>query len=189
MTDVEWASFEIRLRTYVGSRVEPRSIDDVVGDILLKLVRHRDGIEMASNPLAYVLRVASNAIADYYRRRSTERRALTDLEHDTSIRDDPNESPGGDAFVDMANCVTPFIEILPGKYRDALLLTEIEGLTQTEAAKRLGLSTSGMKSRVQRGRAQVKEALLNCCAVELDRRGGIADYEPHSAGCDDGCST
>jgi len=188
MADVEWASFKSRLRTYVGSRVEPDSIDDVVGEILLKLVRHRDGVEAASNPLAYVLRVASNAIADFYRRGSAERRALADYESDTNVINDSIESPGSGANVEFARCVAPFIENLPGKYRDALLLTEIDGLTQREGAKRLGLSTSGMKSRVQRGRAQVKEALLKCCVVELDRHGGIADYQPRSAGCDHDCS-
>jgi RNA polymerase sigma-70 factor (ECF subfamily) len=91
-------------------------------------------------------------------------------------------------MADMARCVAPFIDNLPGKYRDALLLTEIECLTQPEAARRLGLSTSGMKSRVRRGRARIKAALLQCCAAELDRRGGIADYAPRAAGCGDDCS-
>jgi RNA polymerase sigma-70 factor, ECF subfamily len=188
MTDVAWASFETRLRAYVGSRVEARSVDDVVGDILLKLVRHRDEIEAAGNPLAYVLRVAANAITDHYRRKSVERRSLADLEHESSVGEETNTAPGVEATADMARCVAPFIDNLPGKYRDALLLTEIEGLSQPEAARRLGLSTSGIKSRVQRGRARMKAALLQCCAVELDRRGGIADYAPRSAVCGDDCS-
>ena len=188
MTDVEWESFEARLRTYVGGRVDSRWVDDVVGDILLKLVRNRDGVEAAGNPLAYVLRVASNAIADHYRRKSVERRALTDLEQDNSQHQDNGAAPGGEAMADMARCVAPFIDNLPGKYRDALKLTEIDGLSQPEAARRLGLSTSGMKSRVQRGRAQMKQALLQCCAVELDRRGGIADYAPRAPGCGGDCS-
>lgn len=185
MSDVEWASFETRLRAYVGSRVAARWVDDVVGDILLKLERHRDGIGAADNPLAYVLRVASNAIADHYRRKSVEQRALADLEHENTPHGEDNADSG--AMADMARCVAPFIDELPGKYRDALQLTEIEGLPQTEAAKRLGLSASGMKSRVQRGRARMKAALLQCCTVELDRRGGIADYAPRDRGCG-GCN-
>ena len=49
---------------------------------------------------------------------------------------------------------------------------ELEGLTQQTAAKRMGLSLSGMKSRVQRGRARLKQMLDDCCLIELDRRGG-----------------
>ena len=60
---------------------------------------------------------------------------------------------------------------------------DIEGLSQTAAARRLGISTSGMKSRVQRGRARLKETLLRCCQIHLDRNGGILDYESHSRTC------
>ena len=59
------------------------------------------------------------------------------------------------------------------------MLTDIEGLTRAEAADRLGLSVSGMKSRVQRGRAKLKQALLRCCAVETDRWGTVLDYREH----------
>jgi RNA polymerase sigma-70 factor, ECF subfamily len=63
-------------------------------------------------------------------------------------------------------------------------LTELDGVTQAEAAARLGLSTSGMKSRVQRARAQLKDLLADCCEIELDRRGGVTAYRPRRRPCD-----
>ena len=51
------------------------------------------------------------------------------------------------------------------------------GPAQHEAAARLGLSVSGMKSRVQRGRRRLREMLEACCVVTLDRRRGVADYD------------
>jgi RNA polymerase sigma-70 factor (ECF subfamily) len=69
------------------------------------------------------------------------------------------------------------IERLSGEYRQAVILVDLEGLTQQEAAEQLGLSLSGMKSRVQRGRRQLKEMLEACCTIELDRRHGVADYD------------
>jgi RNA polymerase sigma-70 factor, ECF subfamily len=188
MTEVQWASFETRLRGYVGSRVESRWVDDVVGDILLKLVRHRNAVKAAGNPLAFVLRVASNAIADHYRRKSVEQRVLADFESENAEPGAPGDSTDDEATAEMARCVMPFIESLPEIYREALLLTEIDGLSQPEAARRLGISKSGMKSRVQRARARMKEALVDCCAVELDRRGGIVDYARRSVDCGDDCS-
>jgi RNA polymerase sigma-70 factor (ECF subfamily) len=67
---------------------------------------------------------------------------------------------------------------LPEPYRDALVLTEYEGLTQKQMAKRLGISISGAKSRVQRGRAQLKRMLLERCEFEFDRLGRIIDCKP-----------
>ena len=61
--------------------------------------------------------------------------------------------------------------------RQAITLVEIEGLTQKQAAERLGLSIPGMKSRVQRGRQQLRKLLEDCCLIELDRRHGVTDFE------------
>ena len=54
-----------------------------------------------------------------------------------------------------------------------------------EAAQRLGLSVSGMKSRVQRARLHLRTALDECCRIALDRRGGVISYEART----DQCST
>jgi RNA polymerase sigma-70 factor (ECF subfamily) len=69
------------------------------------------------------------------------------------------------------------IERLPGEYRQAVILVDLEGLAQQKAATQLGLSLSGMKSRVQRGRRQLKGMLEACCTIELDRRRGVIDYD------------
>jgi RNA polymerase sigma-70 factor (ECF subfamily) len=80
---------------------------------------------------------------------------------------------------------------LPEQDRQALILTEYQGLTQKELSERLGLSFSGAKSRVQRAREKLKQELLACCHFELDRRGHILNYQPRCdcceqpAGCDD----
>ena len=54
----------------------------------------------------------------------------------------------------MAGCLSPMIERLPEAYRDAIVMTELQGQTQRAAALSLGISVSGMKSRVQRARQQ-----------------------------------
>jgi predicted DNA-binding protein (UPF0251 family) len=81
-------------------------------------------------------------------------------------------------------CLHPLLERLPAIHREALTLTELEGLTQVEAAARLGLSISGMKSRVQRARAELRKLLTACCEVDLDRRGDISGYTPRNGACD-----
>jgi RNA polymerase sigma factor (sigma-70 family) len=48
---------------------------------------------------------------------------------------------------------------LPGKYREPLLLCYLEGLTRDEAARRLGCPLGTLKSRVERGRDLLGQAL------------------------------
>ena len=173
-----WPAFESRLRAYVGARVDAAWADDVASDIIVRLVQHRDELECAQNPLAWMYRVASNAITDHYRRRSTERRMLKGAAADLSTVPPADESSSDE----LAQCLIPMIRGLPPRYSEALLLTEIDGFTQAEAAERLGLSTSGVKSRVQRGRAKLKQAVLRCCEIELDGRGTVIDYRERSGG-------
>ena len=66
------------------------------------------------------------------------------------------------------------------------MLTELEGVTQAEAAARLGLSVSGMKTRVQRGRSLLEDLLLDCCHVELDSRRGVVGYRSRRGACECG---
>lgn len=60
---------------------------------------------------------------------------------------------------------------LPTTYRQAVELSELEGVPQAEVAHRLGLSLSGAKSRVQGGRDKLKDLLLECCHFQRDPRG------------------
>ena len=67
---------------------------------------------------------------------------------------------------------------LPPTHREILELTELDGLTQQEAATHLGLSLPGAKSRAQRARALLRARLMDSCAPELDARGGVMAYRP-----------
>jgi hypothetical protein len=61
--------------------------------------------------------------------------------------------------------------------------TDLGELTQEQAAAQLGLSTSGMKSRVQRGRRLLQTEVGRCCRVALDARGALADAELRADTC------
>ena len=174
-----WSDFRGRLRRYVAGRVDPAWAEDVTGDILVRLLEHQGDLARARDPLAWAYRVAANVIADHYRRRAVESRALIRVGPGA---DGPEWTPDTEdpATVrrDLEACLLPFTRELPPKYAEALILTAFQGLTQVEAARRLGLSTSGMKSRVQRARGLLKRRLLECCDFEMDRRGGVIDMRP-----------
>jgi SAM-dependent methyltransferase len=83
----------------------------------------------------------------------------------------------------LACCVSIFVARLPSPYREAVTLVELEGVTVREAAEMVGVSISGMKSRVQRGRAQLRELFDECCEIALDARGKVIDYTPRPRSC------
>ena len=176
-----WTEFSARLRAFVARRVPPGiEPDDVVQEVFVRVVRHLPSLRQTDRIEAWLFQIARNALHDAMRAR--QRR---DNRTDTLETDLPDESAVEDerrAEVELAPCLTPMIARLAAPYREAIELTSTQGLTQAEAATRAGVSIPGMKSRVQRARTQLKEMLLRCCEVEVDRRRGVSDFHMREAG-------
>ena len=89
--------------------------------------------------------------------------------------------------VDTAENLAPYIrevvQSLPDPYREALLLTTYQGLSQQQLAERLGISLSGAKSRVQRARQKVRDVMLCCCHFELDAYGLVYEVRERCCKC------
>jgi RNA polymerase sigma-70 factor (ECF subfamily) len=179
-----WRDFHGRLLGFIARRVEDRgSAEDILQEVMLRIHRHVGELERAPAVGAWVHQIARNAIADHYRRASVR------CERPAGIEFDREEAPvvepaSSELRGELAVCLAPLVARLPAIYQDALTLTEFEGLTQPDAAARLGLSTSGMKSRVQRARTQLKGLLTACCQIEFDRRGDITSYRSRGGSCD-----
>ena len=189
-TDRLWRQMHERLLAYITRRVDtPHDAEDILQDVFVRIHTHLQDLTDGNGVTAWVFRIARNAITDYYRRRASAARAMEGLAMDAVELEQTADE--GDieakAQAEFAHCVEPLMSELPDRYRQALVLTELEGMSQADAAERLGLSVSGMKSRVQRGRSKFKDVLLDCCSVELDRRGGLVDYERREGGGHSGC--
>lgn len=181
-----WEEFHEGLLGFVQRRVGSReTAEDIVQEVMLRVHRQVGGIERAEAVGAWIHTIARNAITDHYRSAIVRRELASGGEVvPEAIAEPEPDSP--DVRGELAACVAPLLTRLPDTYREALTLTELEGLTQAEAAHRLGLSVTGMKSRVQRGRRQLKQVLIQCCAVERDVRGGLTDYRPRHGSCECG---
>lgn len=174
-----WRELRRRLCGFVGRRVRnPQEAEDVVQDIFVRIHRNIDALSSAERLDAWAFRIARNTITDYYR--SADRREVSGevaaKAVNSAISSEGDELPN-DARDYITHCITLMVRQLPDGYRKAIELTEFEGLTQTAAAKRLGLSVAGTKSRVQRGRARLRTMLLRCCEIETDRRGRVVAFE------------
>jgi RNA polymerase sigma-70 factor, ECF subfamily len=184
---VAWSELRGPMARFIARRVaDPQDAEDVLQEVLLRIHRHSEELASADRVASWVHRIARNAIVDHYRRRAArpEFPARDPGEVDKALEESLDEPAAEALRSELASCLRPLIARLPDKHRQALVLTELEGLTQAEAAQRLAISVSGAKARVQRGRAQLRTLLLDCCHVELDRRGGIAAYQARSGSCE-----
>lgn len=181
-----WRQVHDGLRAFVAKRIANQAeVEDILQDVFLRIHQRIDGLKDPQRVLSWVYQITRHVIIDHYRAPGHRREVPVGLASDMETTGLFPLEPTADAGRlrrELAGCLRPMLNRLSQDYREAIMLVELEGLTQPAAAERLGLSLSGMKSRVQRGRKQLKQMLDDCCLIQLDRRGRVSDYEVRHQG-------
>jgi RNA polymerase sigma-70 factor (ECF subfamily) len=189
-----YGELEARLRPFVARRVSVDSdVDDILQDVFLRMQRSLSALREEERFGAWVYQVARSAIAEHLR--ACGRHPLAPGEpSEVAVASDEIDDDGAVAR-EVSTYLVPFVAMLPTPYREAVTLTELEGMSQKDAAEMMGVSLSGMKSRVQRGREKLRQLLEDCCEIALDARGRVIACEPRKDGkapadccCDAGSS-
>ena len=177
-TEHVWYALHEPIRSFIDKRIaDKESVEDLLQEVFLKVHMHIGTLRDEAKLESWIYQVTRNLIADYYRQKPR----LASLE-EAELFLLPEEMPEEDIHAKLAPSITAMVNSLPSAYREALFLTDYQGLSQKDLAILLGLSFSGAKSRVQRARGKLKQLLLDCCDFELDRFGRIIDYQPR-CGC------
>ncbi len=172
-----------RLLAFIRKRVDSNAdAEDILQDVLVRMQEGLDGLESETRFHAWLYQIARNAVTDFYRTRSRHNRALERVDEDPTIRIHRCKEDAS-AYRELAGCIEPLVEQLPPKYRTAIRLTDLGEFTQAGAAEELGLSVSGVKSRVQRGRKHLEGLLRECCELDLDHRGHLMDFGSPADDC------
>ena len=177
ITENIWKEFHLKLLAFISGRVSDKSIaDDILQEVFIKIHSKIDSLKNRSQLKSWIYQITRNAIIDYYRA-------------DEKIEELPELLPDSDSDLNQnnrlafENCISPLIQNLPDIYSQALVLSEIEGLKQKDVAKKLGISLSATKARIQRGRLLAKDTILQCCHFEFDHNKNIVDYKPKDPSC------
>lgn len=166
-----WQAYQARIRAFIASRIDDHAaVDDLQQEIFIKIHTRLAQLHDSERLGSWLFQITRNAINDYYRSRRPQQ------PFDESLVVDDSDSAVL-ARRELEACFLPMIESLPDTYRQAVRLSEIEGLTQEAVARKLGLSLSGAKSRVQRGRQLIRGMMESCCQLEFDHQGRLVDYD------------
>jgi RNA polymerase sigma-70 factor, ECF subfamily len=174
-----WDQYSRRLRAFIRSRVgDDAEAEDILQEVFIRVHRNLCCLPEPEwhRPESWIYQIARHLIIDHYRRR---REMVTIPENLPAEPDLPEEDPESLLALSLGELINE----LPEPYRQALILTEYQGLSQKQLAERMGISLSGAKSRVQRARDKLRDMLLRCCHFEFDRRGHIVDYYQRCCCC------
>ncbi len=169
-----WKTYRRTLYHFILTRVnDPIVAEDIVQDVLVKVYERLNTLKDREKILSWMYQITRNVIVDYYRKqRPTGNIDKEVIGEEINIEEDIKK--------ELAQCLLPMVNQLPSNYRQAVKMAEFDGVTQKEIAQEQGLSLSGAKSRIQRGRKLLKNMLMECCRIEFDHQGSVLNYECES---------
>ncbi len=158
-----WDEFSRELLGFITSKTGDADLaGDLLQEVFIKVHLKIPPLENRQQIRSWLYRVSGNTVTDYFRGKIP-----------TTSLQEVKEEEVADSTHTAENCLMPLINELPEKYQQALLLSEIYNIKQAKVAEILGISLSGAKSRIQRGRRLLQEGYINCCSYSLNKQGKL----------------
>jgi RNA polymerase sigma-70 factor, ECF subfamily len=181
LTEQIFEEYHSRLLGFILKRINNKDdAEDILQDVFLKIHSRMDTLKENSKIQSWIYSITRNTIIDFYRAQKPSKELPESLSN-------PVPESHEETRKEIADWFLPLINTLPPLYRQALTLSEIDGITQNEVAQKEGLSLSAAKSRIQRGRKILKDNLLRCCHFEFDHQGKVLDFQSKQSYCKGCC--
>ena len=168
--DTAWKQHAAELRSWLRRRLpQPQDVDDMMQDLFIKALRHGSQFCSLQNARAWLFEVARNALADRLKRK----RETVELPDDL-----PAAAPEDDPVDSLTACLPRVLSELKPTDREAIVLCDLNGMSQADYAAHAGLHLSAAKSRLQRARQHLRERMTLACQVRMDGSGHVEDFVP-----------
>ena len=180
-----YVEYHPRILAYASKLIGREEADDVTQEIFVKISRSLGALSDSSKLASWIYAIAINTIRDAVRA------------HASRLRPPPGGpgAPGGDAPSratmagaadvgartpeeiairnEMVACYLDFVDRLPTDQREVYVLSEFEGLSNVDIARRLSLSVGAAKIRLHRARTKLNEELRRHCRCYYNERGEL----------------
>jgi RNA polymerase sigma-70 factor, ECF subfamily len=152
--------------------------EEVVQDALWTVIRKIDMFRGDSALGSWIYRIVANAAYQKLRSRSARRAeiplddvlpAFHETGHPEPMADWSAQLDDPSRTTELRLVLTSAIEALPADYRAALVLRDVDGLSNEEVAQVLGVSVAAVKSRAHRARLFVRQRLAATMPVLVER--------------------
>ena len=140
---------------------------DLLQDTYIKAFRFWDNFETGTNVKAWLFCIMKNSYINLYRKEIKEPKKVEYQEHHLpysttqEVSFDQNYLPEKACDQIFGDEITRSIESLKNSFRDVLILSDVEGCTYEEIANIVGCPIGTVRSRLYRGRSQLKKKLFN----------------------------
>ena len=139
------------------------SCNDVVQETMIKVYRYKDSYSSVAKFSTWIYTIAGNlARTEYRRQRRRNLFSINDYGEEHKTFDLPDETYRPDVAADSGikdEIIQKALLKVKETYREAVILRDIQGMSYEEISEILGVNEGTVKSRINRGRAQLQELL------------------------------
>lgn len=154
--------FRPKVLGYLRGFLAESEVEDAAQEVFQKISRSLDSFRGDSSLSTWVYRIATNTALDRIRSNPFKMVSIDVRELDSL--ESPSPSTEKSAIKSEMNaCIRGVIKQLPEDYSTVILLSDIEGFTDSEIADILGISIQNVKVRLHRARARLRTELEKFC--------------------------
>lgn len=160
-TDV-WELYATDVQHFILSKVTDEVLaEDLLQETFIKVHTKLDTLKAPEKLKSWLFSIARNVVMDYFRKTALD----VPFQENDRVNEDIKSNHTRE------DCLHGIIKSLPKKYRDPLILSDIQGLKQHQISKKLGLPLPTIKSQIQRGRKQIAQGFVECCDFKINDEG------------------
>ena len=178
MDNPTWKNLSEKLYKFIHRKIKDKEIaKDILQDVLLKILEKKDTMKNSDNYEGWIFQITRNLLIDYYRKNNRN------IDLSLLLHSNESNSNLSDIYERFTASLNEFIKDLPPKYKEPLILSDIQGLNQKVISEKLNLTLSATKSRIQRARKLLKDNFWECSSFEFDSYGKVIDFHPKGKSC------
>ena len=136
---------------------------DIVQETMIKVYRNKDSYKSIAKFSTWIYTIAGNlARTEYQRRKKRNTFSINSMRVDDETFDIPDESSRPDDVTDSGikeEIIQKALLKVSEAYREMVVLRDIQELSYEEIAEVTGITVGTVKSRINRGRAQLQKLL------------------------------
>lgn len=157
-----WDLYAVDVKHFILTKVKDETVtDDLLQETFIKVHTKLGTLKDEDKIKAWVFSIARHTVMDYFRSKNLNDVIAEDLIGFEDVNPEHTKE----------DCLRGIIKGLPKKYRNPLILSDIQGLKQAQISERLQLPLPTVKSQIQRARKLIAQGFVDCCDFKINDHG------------------
>ncbi len=173
-----YETYHGRVVRYLANIVGPDDADDIAQETFIKVHKNLARLEEPEKLAAWIFKIALNTARDWMRKRGKAPvpTVVDEAAGETSGKPTPTAGRSPEERMirkEMVQCYLNFVEALPRSSYEVYVLSEFDGLSNHQIARRLDLPVETVKMRLHRARERLYKELRAHCSPYFDEHGDL----------------